>query len=281
MKHSEGTIISSDGVELYYQRWLPDIKPRAGVAILHGIGGHSGQSTYTHLINHLVPLGYALYGLDLRGHGRSGGRRGSINKWEEYRDDLQAFLCMIKEQESNQTVFAVGQSLGGLIVLEFALHYPQEVKGVIVSAPGLSEPDISPIRFILLQTLSSIWPHLTLNPKLDLSGVSRDPKEVEKMHADPLTDPKYSPRFAMETLSALQWTHANAADFKVPIMIIHGSADPLTSPKGSQTFFEHITIEDKTLKLYEGGYHQSFIDVNRDEVLRDVVNWLDRHVKSQ
>ena len=277
MKHSEGKIISTDGLELYYQRWHPGIEPRASVAILHGIGGHSSQSTYTHLINHLVPLGYALYGLDLRGHGRSGGRRGSINKWKEYRDDLQEFLIMIKEKESNQTVFTVGQSLGGLIVLEFALHYPQEVKGVIVSAPGLSEPNISPILRILLQTLSSIWPHLTLNPKLDLSGVSRDPKEVEKMLSDPLTDPKYSPRFAMETLSALQWTHANAADFRVPIIIIHGSADPITSPKGSQTFFEHITIEDKTLKLYEGGYHQSFIDVNRDEVIRDVVKWLDQH----
>jgi len=188
---------------------------------------------------------------------------------------------MIKEKESNQNVFAVGQSLGGLIVLEFALHYPQEVKGVIVSAPALAEPKISPILRILLQILSPIWPHLTLNPKLDLSGVSRDPKEVEKILSDPLSDPKLSPRFAMETLSALQWTHANAADFRVPIMLIHGSDDPLTSSKGSQTFFEHITIEDKTLKLYEGGFHQSFIDVNRDEVLRDVADWLNQHDKGQ
>lgn len=277
MNHSTGNLHGVDGLELYYQRWYPDSAPRASIAILHGLGGHSGMSTYTHLINHLVPLGYSLYGLDLRGHGRSQGRRGSINKWEDYRSDLRMLLQLINRTESNQSIFLLGQSLGGLIVLEYALHYHQEVQGVIVSAPSLSVPNMSPILITLLKVLSPIWPHLSLSPNFDLSGVSRDPEEVKKVLDDPLTDPKVSPRLAVETLSALHWTQAHASDFQAPLLLIHGAADPLLPPEGSQTFFRHVNFEDKTLKLYEGGFHQAFIDINRQQVLVDIAQWLDQH----
>jgi alpha-beta hydrolase superfamily lysophospholipase len=235
------------------------------------------MSTYTHLINHLVPLGYSLYGLDLRGHGRSQGRRGSINKWEDYRSDLRMVLQLINRTESNQSIFLLGQSLGGLIVLEYALHYHQGVQGVIVSAPSLSAPNMSPILITLLKVLSPIWPHLSLSLNFDLSGVSRDPEEVKKILDDPLTDPKMSPRLAVETLSALHWTQAHASDFQAPLLLIHGSADPIVPPEGSQTFFRHVNFEDKTLKLYEGGFHQAFIDINRQQVLVDIAQWLDQH----
>jgi alpha-beta hydrolase superfamily lysophospholipase len=244
---------------------------------LHGIGGHSGQSTYTHLINHLVPLGYALYGLDLRGHGRSQGRRGTINGWEDYRSDLRRLLQLIRGTESSQAVYLLGQSLGGLMVLEFALRYPQEVQGVIASAPALSVPNMSPLLVTLLKLLSPIWPHLVLKPSFDLTGVSRDAAEAQKLMDDPLTDPKLSPRLGVETLSALEWTLAHAADLQTPLLLIHGAADPITPPDGSQTFFNSVSFEDKTLKLYEGGYHHAFIDSNRQQVLADVAEWLQGH----
>ena len=81
---------------------------------------------------------------------------------------------------------------------------------------------------------------------------------------------------AVETLSAIHWTRAHAADFQAPLLLIHGAADPITPPEGSQTFFRHVNFEDKTLKLYEGGFHQAFIDTNRQQVLDDIAQWLDQ-----
>jgi alpha-beta hydrolase superfamily lysophospholipase len=277
MGHSTGTLQSADGLELYYQRWYPDTEPRARIAILHGIGGHSGQSTYNHLIHHLMPMGYALYGLDLRGHGRSEGRRASINRWEEYRSDLRLLLQRIKGTGSDQPVFLLGQSLGGLIVLEYALRYQRDVQGVIAAAPALSVPNTSPVLATLAKLLSPVLPHLVISPNFDLSGFSRDPEEVQKLLDDPLTDPRGSPRLAVETLSALEWTQAHAADLQMPLLLIHGDADPITPAEGSLAFFKNVKIEDKALKLYEGGYHQAFIDSNREQVLADVAEWLDQH----
>lgn len=277
MSQLDDYLISNDGTKLRFQRWESENVSCGNVVILHGLGGHSGQSTYTYLISHLVSKCYHVYGLDLRGHGKSGGRRGTISKWSEYRDDLRVFLLKIKENDPSNEIYVIGQSLGGLIALEFAIRYPDVLKGVIVSAPALAEPDISPVLRILLQILSPIAPHLSLNSNLDLSGVSRDPIEVEKLIADPLSDPKLSPRLATELLSALRWTHKHAGDLKVPSLIIHGTADPITPSIGSQTFFDNITIADKTLKMYQGGYHQSFIDINRSQVLEDVSTWLAAH----
>lgn len=280
MNHSTGNLRSMDGLELYYQRWYPSSAPRASVAIMHGVGGHSGQSTYTHLINHLVPLGYSMYGLDLRGHGRSQGRRNSVKRWEDYRSDLRMLLQFINRTESNQPIFLLGQSLGGLIVLEYALHYHQELQGVIASAPAFSVANMSPIRIILLKVLSIIWPHLVIKPNINMSGISRDPEEVKKLLDDPLTEVKVSLRLAMETLSAGRWIQAHASSFRVPLLLIHGTADPIALPDASRTFFECVDFDDRTLKLYDGGFHQAFVDINRQQVLTDVAQWLDKHLQS-
>ena len=281
MDRSSGTLRSADGLGLYYRKWSQEAEPRGSIAILHGIGGHSSQHTYSYLIDHLAPLGYALYGLDLRGHGQSEGRRGSIDGWEDYRSDLRLLVQMINEASPDRPVFLLGQSLGGLIVLEYALRYPQDVQGVIASAPALTVPNLSPVLVTLLKLLSPILPHLVLNPSFDLSGVSRDPEEAQKLVEDPLTDPKLSPRLATETLSALEWTQAHGAELQVPLLLIHGAADPITPAQGSIAFFEKLTLEDKVLKLYEGGYHQAFIDSNREQVLADVAEWLDTHTEGE
>ena len=263
MDHSTGTLESADGLELFYQRWRPEGAPRASLAILHGLGGHSGQSTYAHLIAYLVPLGYSIWGLDLRGHGRSEGRRGSIDRWQDYRSDLRVLLQQIETTESSPVTFLLGQSLGGLIVLEYVLRDPRAVRGVIAVAPSLSVPKISPLLMTLLKVLAPIRPHLVLSPKADASALTRDPAEVQKMLDDPLTDPKLSPRLTVETLSAIEWTQGHAAELQTPLLLLHGTADPLSSPEGSKTFFERVTAEDKVLKLYEDGRHQPTIDTCR------------------
>jgi alpha-beta hydrolase superfamily lysophospholipase len=153
----------------------------------------------------------------------------------------------------------------------------RDVQGVIAAAPALSVPNTSPVLATLAKLLSPVLPHLVISPNFDLSGFSRDPEEVQKLLDDPLTDPRLSPRLAVETLSALEWTQAHAADLQVPLLLIHGDADPITPAEGSLAFFKNVKIEDKALKLYEGGYHQAFIDSNREQVLADVAEWLDQH----
>jgi alpha-beta hydrolase superfamily lysophospholipase len=138
-------------------------------------------------------------------------------------------------------------------------------------------PETSPIQRALLKALSHLRPHLRLRPRLELAGLSRDPDEVKKISADPLTDLRGSPRLFTETQATMQWVQAHAADLRIPILLIHGSADPITPPSGSLSFFDRVGITDKTLKLYEGGFHQAFIDVNRQQVLADVALWIDQH----
>ena len=278
MEHNEGTFSGSGGLQLFFQRWKPTAPPRAIIAFIHGIGGHSGQPTYTHLISYLVQSGYALYGMDLRGHGRSPGHPGHINHWSEYRTDVRAFLDIIRNFEPGRPVFLLGQSLGGLIALEYAVRYPEGLRGVIASAPVLTEPKTSPIQRAVLVVLSRLWPHLRLPLRLELSGLSRDHDEVEKIIKDPLTNLWITPRTFRETLTAIQWMQLHVVELRIPLLLIHGTADTLASPDGSRSFFDKVGIADKTLQLYEGGFHQAFIDVNRKQVLTDVAQWLDRHV---
>ena len=156
MRHTEGKFAGADSTDLYYQCWKPIDGPRAVLAIVHGFGEHSGR--YPNVVGHLVPRGYAVYGFDHRGHGRSPGKRGHINTWSEYRDDVRAFLQLIKQHELTRQVFLLGHSLGGLIVLEYVLRYPDGLKGVIASGPLLARARVSPVLAVLAKVLSRVAP---------------------------------------------------------------------------------------------------------------------------
>jgi alpha-beta hydrolase superfamily lysophospholipase len=142
MKHIEGTFKGSGGLSLYYQSWYPHGQVQAIVAIVHGLGAHSGL--FNNAVQYLISQGYGVYALDLRGHGRSPGQRGHINAWAEFREDLSAFSQWIQEQEPNCPCFLWGNSLGGAIVLDYALRFPKGLQGVIVTAPALGKVGVYP-----------------------------------------------------------------------------------------------------------------------------------------
>lgn len=277
MEHSEGKL-PARSADLYFQRWIPTGKPRAAVGYLHGVGGHSGQATYAYLIDHLGGSGHAVYGLDLRGHGRSSGRRGHVGRWQEYLDDATVFLDQVEREQGPVPNFLFGQSLGGLIALEYAMTNPGRLQGVIASAPALALPNTGRSLRPLVKILSPLTPTLTLSPKWDLSAYTRDPQEVAKLEADPLTDPKVTARMAGEFQSAVARVQANAPRLETPVLILLGDADTVTPPQGSREFYAAIAGSDKTLKSYEGGYHQPILDSNRTEVLADVGTWIEEHL---
>ncbi|MGQ9629309.1 MAG: lysophospholipase [bacterium] len=277
MEHSEGTFRGAGGLDLYYQFWRPEGgECRAVLAIVHGFGEHSGR--YTSVVNYLAPRGFAIYGFDNRGHGRSPGQRGYINSWSEYREDVRAFLRMVREQEPGQPLFLMGHSIGGLIALECALHHPEGLRGVIASGPTLGRVGISPFLLILSRILSWVWPRFTMDTKLDSSAISRDPAVVKAYREDPLVHGKGTARLGTEMTAAVDWTQAHAADLQVPLLILHGEADRLAPPEASLAFFEKVTFPDKERYEYKGGYHEPHNDINREQVLADLLQWLERHL---
>ncbi|MCS7177678.1 MAG: alpha/beta hydrolase [Anaerolineae bacterium] len=276
MRHSEGTFAGFGGLPLYYQSWRPEGEPRAIVILVHGFGEHSGR--YMNVVSHLVPRGHAIYALDHRGHGRSPGPRGYIHDWEEFREDIRAFVRMVAEQEPGRPLFLMGHSMGGLIVLEYALRYPEGLSGVIASGPVLAQVGLSPVLMVLARVLSRLWPRFAMNTGLDATSISRDPEVVATYRADPLVHSTGTARLGTEMTRAIRWTHEHAREWRLPLLILHGGADRLVPPEGSRRFFEHVPIADKERIEYEGGYHEPHNDTHRAQVLADLERWLERHL---
>ncbi len=276
MNHSENTFSGFGGLELYYQRWRPEEEPKAALAIVHGFGEHSGRSG--NVVGWFVPRGYAVYAFDLRGHGRSPGPRGYVNEWAEFRGDVKSFLELVHKQEPGRAVFLLGHSMGGLIVLEYVLHHPEGLAGVIGSGPVLAQVGISSFLMALSKVLSSILPRLALNTKLDASAISRDPAVVEAYVNDPLVYSLGTPRLGTELTRAIEWTQAHAAEMRIPCLIVHGSADRLAPPEGSRVFYKNMTLADKEREVYEGYYHEVFNDIGKERVLGAVEAWVEQHL---
>ncbi|MBW4425387.1 MAG: lysophospholipase [Nostoc desertorum CM1-VF14] len=275
----EGTFQGVGGLDLYYQSWHPEGKVRAILAIVHGLGGHSDR--YSNVIQHLIPKQYAIYALDLRGHGRSPGQRGYINAWSEFREDLRAFLQLIQTQNPGRPIFLLGHSLGGMIVLDYILRYPQQasvLQGAIALAPTLGKVGVSPVRVLLGRMLSRVWPRFTLNTGIDMSAGSRDQQVVAAIAQDTLRHTLATARLATEFFATVDWINAHAADWQLPLLILHGGADRVALPAGSDIFYQQVTCTDKLRIEYPGAYHEIQSDLNYQEVMADLEDWLERHL---
>ncbi|MBN1658870.1 MAG: lysophospholipase [Anaerolineae bacterium] len=276
MDHQEGTFKSRDGVELYYQRWRPEGRPRAVLPVVHGFGEHSGR--YRNVVNWFVPRGYAVYSFDLRGMGRSPGVRGHVESFAEYRSDVRAFLDLVKEAEPDRPRFLLGHSQGGLIALNYVLHDPSDLDGIIASAPAVGALPVSPVLVLVARSLSRIWPQLKMATGLDVKALSRDPEVVRAYVDDPLVHNLATPRLGTEMMAAIRWTQEHAADLALPLLIVHGTGDRICPCDASGEFFDKVTWGDKERQTYEGYYHEVFNDVGKEMVLADVEVWLDRHL---
>ncbi len=264
-------------LSLYFRGWRPSpLPPKAALAVVHGFGEHSGR--YVNIIHHFVPRGYSVYAFDLRGHGRSPGRRGHISDWAEFREDVGAFLQKVREYEDTIPLFLFGHSMGGLMVLDYGLHHPEGLAGVIASGPVLTQPGVSPVLLLISRLLSRVWPSLTLNTNLDATAISRDPDVVAAYKADPLVHSKASARLGTELTRTVEWVMSHADAWRLPLLIVHGEADRLAPPEGSRAFFEAVQYEDKQRIEYPGGFHEPHNDIDREQVLADIEAWLEAHL---
>ncbi len=272
MQHQESTFKGSEGLALYYQAWLPDTPAIGVLVIVHGHGEHSGR--YPHVVEHLVPQGFAVYALDHRGHGRSPGQRGYVNSMADFRGDVAALVQLAAAAQPNLPLFVMGHSLGGLIILDYVLHQPEGLRGVIVSAPAVGSVGVSPILLQVSRVLSRVWPTFSLETGLDVKGISRDPQEVQAYQNDPLVHGKGTARLATEVMDTAVYCQENAHTLQLPLLMIHGAADIITSPADSRRFFDNVSGSDKTYIAYDGGFHESHNDIHYQQVVADISAWL-------
>lgn len=273
IEHRDGRFPGYGGLSLYYQAWLPVRGARRAVLVnLHGLGDHSGL--YPNLASHLPARGIALYSYDLRGNGRSPGQRAYISGWHEYRGDLHAFLTSVQEWEEGVPLFVLGNSLGGLIVLEYAIEHPDGLAGLIAAAPPLGKLGVPSILMALGRLFSRVLPRFSLQAGMDLSGLARDPAVIDAVLADPLFHRRGTARLSTEVTAAIERVQAEAARLSVPLLILHGSEDRMVPPDGSRQFFAKVRWPDREFREYPGAYHGLFVDVNHEEVLRDLEHWI-------
>ena len=279
MKHLEGNFNDSRGTEIYYQYWLPEGDVKAVILIVHGLAAHSGR--YMNVVNHFVPLGYAVYGMDHSGHGRSGGTKSYIDSFDHYLDALSIYFAEVQGWQKGKPLFLLGHSMGGLIAATFLVDNQDQFRGAILSGPAAKIPDdVNGVTIAIGKLLSKLLPKAGIIT-LDVEGVSRDPKIVRDYVEDPLTYKGKTPaRLAAELLSAMEKLQSNAASISLPLIIIQGGADRLVNPAGAQFLYDTVSSKDKTLKMYEGLYHEVLNEPEKEQVLGDVETWLEQHLKA-
>ena len=281
MTHETGTRTSPDGTSLFTRRWTPDRPMRAVVALVHGVHEHSGR--YAYLASALMARGVAVRALDLRGHGQSDGPRGSVETFEDYVTDVGPFvddtLTEIAASEMDVPVFLMGHSLGGLVVAATVVARGTDgLAGVILSSPALQIPsDTSPLLQKLAPVVARWFPTLPVTT-LNLDRLSHDPTVGRAYRDDPLTIKRgVQARLGHQTLEAIAHVRRHPEAFDVPLYLFHGTDDALTDPAGTQWLADHAE-GDVTLRLYPGLYHETLNEIERDEVIAALGDWIDARI---
>ena len=268
---------NKEGLKFYARGWVPDKKPKAVVVLVHGHGEHIGR--YAHVGEAFTKAGYVLTAFDLRGHGRSGGPRGHTPTYEALMDDIADFLAMVVKRFPKLPVFLYGHSTGGNLVLNFTLRHKPKVAGVIATDPWLKLAfDIPAGRLILVRIMDKVAPGFTQNSGLETAAISRDPKIVKAYINDPLVHEKITARFFMSIYESGLWAIEHAPEFPVPLLMMHGTGDRLTSGQANHEFAMRAG-KKATWRAWDGWYHEIHNEPDKAKVLIAMISWMDQRLK--
>jgi alpha-beta hydrolase superfamily lysophospholipase len=272
----EATFAGERGLEIFWCRWRPAGAPRSVVVIAHGAGEHSGR--YGHVAARLIREGHAVYALDHRGHGRSGGKRALVDRLDYTVADLDRLVLLARESHADLPVFLLGHSMGGLIALSYTVQHQDRLSGLILSGALAALEAATPTQRAAARVLSAIAPGLGIIA-VDPSLVSRDPAVVAAYTSDPLVHHgKLPARTVAELAAAVESLPETVTAITIPTLILYGTADTLALPQGSEMLAERIAAEDLTTKAYDGLYHEILNEPEQDAVLDDVCAWIAAHV---
>ncbi|MFB5651818.1 alpha/beta hydrolase [Leptospira wolffii] len=278
-QHKEFFIQSSrDNTKLYAQAW---IKPGANRVIVfnHGFGEHSGR--YSNLIQFFKDSDVSFYGFDMRGHGKSEGKRGHAASFELFVDDLADFVQEVRKRENKDKILLLGHSMGGVVVIRYSLEGINQdyLHAVITSAAALKIPTnpVQRIQISIAGFLRKIAPSVTLDANLNVNLISRDPEVVQAYVSDPLVHGKISLSMGYELFQQGAIANKKAGILRTPILILHGLADGIADPSGSLEFYNHLAYKNKRMKTYKGLYHEIMNELSPDKekVLKDIKDFVD------
>lgn len=264
---------SKRGLAIYAQNWAPDGPARGVVALVHGLGEHIGR--YDYVAERLNQAGYALVGFDQPGHGKSGGKRGATS-FEESADEIDHLLQEVERLYPGTPRFLYGHSMGALFVLAYTLKRKPNLRGVIATSPPLAAGDGVPkSKITFAQIMSKIAPTLTVANGLDRENLSRDHAVIDTYAADPLVHPQVSAKLGYDLFTLGPWVAEHAAEFQVPLLIEQGSQDHIVSYPATQAFVKTLPADRVTFKGWEGYYHETHNEPEKQEVLQFMIDWLD------
>ena len=267
----EGTFRGAGGLEIFYRVWRPAEGARAVVVVVPGFNSHGGY--YAWVAGQLVADGLAVYAVDLRGRGKSEGERFFVESFADYVSDAAAVVSLAKSREPGLPVFLLGHSAGGVVACVYTLDHPDELAGLVCESFAFQVP-APDVALAVLKGLSHVAPHAHVL-KLKNGDFSRDPAAVAAMDADPLIAGESQPA---QTVAAMVLADERLKKdlplVALPVLILHGSADKATKPEGSRWFHDVAASRDKTLKIYDGHFHDLLNDVGKERVMSDIRSWI-------
>lgn len=267
---------TAHGITYHHIRISPVAQPIARLAVVHGYGDHAGR--YVETMTWLASRGIACDAFDMRGHGRSSGRRAYVQKWDEYLDDLDAFLSVIPDAIPR---FILGHSHGGLVVAAAGISgllARQNVVGCILTAPYFVNAFPVPRhKSVAARVANVVWPWVRIKSGINPEMTSSDPAMIEDSRQDGLLLRCATPRWYLGQRRAQLDAMRRAAEFKQPLLVIQGDADPIADPRGSRQFHDRAGSTDKTFIEYPGFRHEPLRETGRERVFADVFEWIERH----
>lgn len=274
MRHQLASIRTTDGLNLHLTTWLPNDAPKALVLLVHGIAEHAGR--YQHVAERLTAAGFAVYAPDHRTHGRSEGQpRVYITDFHQAAADLLPALDLAQREQPGLHAFLYGHSMGSFLATLFALEHQDRLAGFVSSgSPLLIDTVVSPLLVTAAGALAALTPRLPI-VDLQLEFISRDPAVVQAYMADPYCAPgKVKARMGYAYLQALRPVRERLGELRLPLLALHGAADRIAPPSGSQLLHDKASSPDKTLKLYPNLYHEIHNEPEQAEVLDGIADWL-------
>lgn len=269
---AESVIERGGGVRLHFRVAEVAAPIRADVLLTHGLGEHAGR--YAHVAAALAERGVRVMAYDLRGHGRSSGRRGDVEKYEDLLDDLRAVSA--QAPWSGRPAFLFGHSLGGQITLRHLQRHRPPVAGAVVASPWLRLAFAPPRwKVALARAAMRIAPALTFSTGMRIERLSRDVEHVRGMADAHLMAHRISARMFFSVSAAGEEALRDAGEIAVPLLLLHGDSDPITHWRTTESLAQVPGPAEKSLKLYAGVLHEAHNDVGRDRVLRDVADWIE------
>lgn len=273
MNHFEWNWVQ-EGNKIYAQGWNPP-STKAVVCLIHGFGEHSTR--FAHVAEHLASKGFATLTCDLPGHGKTEGKRGYVPSYDTMLDSVKILLEEANTRFPGVPKFLYGHSMGGAIATNYVLTKKPAINGLVATSPlfklGFEPPAF---KLFLAKLMRNIYPKFTEKSELDTNAISRDKEEVRKYETDPLVHGEITVSLFFPMYENGLWDIANANLLSVPMLLMHGSADKLTSPKGSEEFAQKAPADLLTYKSWGGFYHEMHNEPepDRSTVLNAITDWL-------